>query len=323
MATAVAVAVLTAACGQTTTLYSAEVTTTQARTSPTRAPQVEPTTGPPPITSPPTAGAGSFLDSPAAVPNGPGTANTIGSEAMAPLPEPDPADRARGPAGGQAPPVVYRQTGAETLVAHAIVDVIEARERPEPAADIVSSHQHPTERGVPLVFQVLQGPIDGWVEVLLPVRPNGSSGWIPVEDLELTRNRYRIDLDVSRHELTLYRDGAKLLTTEVGIGTGATPTPIGRFYLTELLRPPDPTGVYGPYAYGLSGFSETLDSFNGGPGIIGIHGTNQPELLGTDVSHGCVRVHNDVIAELATFLPLGTPVAIHHGPHTLAPSQPF
>ena len=104
-----------------------------------------------------------------------------------------------------------------------------------------------------------------------------------------------------------------MIDTTVAIGTGETPTPIGAFYLTELLRPPDPDGPYGPFAYGLSGFSESLDSFNGGPGIIGIHGTNAPELLGRDVSHGCVRVGNNVISEMATFLPLGTPVLIHSG----------
>ena len=74
--------------------------------------------------------------------------------------------------------------------------------------------------------------------------------------------------------------------------------------------PPDGNGPYGTHAYGLSGFSETLDSFNGGDGVIGIHGTNDPGSLGTDVSHGCIRVANDVIDEMATFLPLGTPVEI-------------
>jgi lipoprotein-anchoring transpeptidase ErfK/SrfK len=96
----------------------------------------------------------------------------------------------------------------------------------------------------------------------------------------------------------------------VAIGTGATPTPLGRFYIIELLQPPDPTGPYGPFAFGLSGFSETLTSFAGGDGVIGIHGTNDPVALGTDVSHGCIRMANDVIETLAGVIPLGTPVAI-------------
>lgn len=299
------------------------------RTEPTTAvAQGATDSGPPPITA--LAPAQSFLDSPVAVPNTAGgarTANILASEALAALPEPDPADRVGGPTAASAPEV-----GAEglepvadtaTLVAHATVPMIEARTAPAPEAEPVAAFAHPTERGVPLVFQVLQGPVDGWVEVLLPVRPNGATGWIPTDQVDLTRNRYSIDLDVSRHELTVFRDGETLINTKVAVGTGATPTPIGRFYLTELLRPPDPDGVYGPFAYGLSGFSETLDSFNGGPGIIGIHGTNQPDLLGTDVSHGCIRVDNDIITELSTFLPLGTPVSIHRGVPERSPSQPF
>ena len=84
------------------------------------------------------------------------------------------------------------------------------------------------------------------------------------------------------------------------------------YYLKELLEPPDPNGAYGPYAYGLSGFSNNpeLANFNGGDGIIGIHGTNQPDKIGSDVSHGCIRVSNEVITEMAASLPLGTPVEI-------------
>ncbi len=244
--------------------------------------------GPPPVTaSLPTP----LLESPAALPSGPG---------VAPLAEPTPAER-------------VDTSGSGTLVGHAIVPLVRARVAPDPEADEVAGLAHPTERGVPLVFQVLSPPSDGWVEVLLPVRPNGTTGWVRADELELTRNRYRLDLDVVARRLTVLQDDEVLVETSVAIGTGATPTPIGDFFLTELLRPPDPAGAYGPFAYGLSGFSETLDSFNGGPGIIGIHGTNRPDLLGTDVSHGCVRVHNDVIAEMATYLPLGTPVSIHRG----------
>lgn len=361
MALAVVAAVVVGACGSTTTLYSAEVITTEATrptlysepepstkptlhsepepstrpvlfsepqpepsTKPTLHSQPEPSSGPSAIMAIATAPTGwiGLLDSPAAVPNGPEGVNPLGSEALTALPDPDPARRIAGPEEADASPAVERQGEAETLVGHAIVPAIGARSEPSRSATIISTHAHPTARGVPLVFQVLHGPVDGWVEVLLPVRPNGTTGWVPVEELEITRNRYRLDVDVRRHQLTVFRDGERLMTTKVAVGTGATPTPIGRFYLTELLRPPDPTDIYGPFAYGLSGFSETLDAFNGGPGIIGIHGTNRPDLLGTDVSHGCIRVDNDVISELATLLPLGTPIAIHRGHPTLHPPQP-
>jgi lipoprotein-anchoring transpeptidase ErfK/SrfK len=74
--------------------------------------------------------------------------------------------------------------------------------------------------------------------------------------------------------------------------------------------PPTANGPYGPYAYGLSGFSNVLTSFGSGDGVIGIHGTNEPWLIGKDVSHGCIRMRNDDIERLAQFLPLGTPVEI-------------
>ena len=90
------------------------------------------------------------------------------------------------------------------------------------------------------------------------------------------------------------------------------PTPGGIYYIKELLQPPSPDGPYGVYAYGLNGFSNVLTSFAGGEGVIGIHGTNQPEALGTDVSSGCIRLHNDAITRLVqeVGLPLGTPVEI-------------
>ena len=198
-----------------------------------------------------------------------------------------------------------------TIVAHATSDRIMARDEPDRSGLIIQAFDNPTERGGPLVFQAIGEPVGGWIEVLLPIRPNGSTGWIAVADVSLSRNPYRIVVDVDSYELTVFREDATVLSTTVAIGTGATPTPIGDFFLTELFQPPDPAGLYGPYAYGLSGFSDTLDSFNGGPGIIGIHGTNQPELLGSNVSHGCVRVDNAVISEMAAFLPLGTPITIH------------
>jgi lipoprotein-anchoring transpeptidase ErfK/SrfK len=78
----------------------------------------------------------------------------------------------------------------------------------------------------------------------------------------------------------------------------------------ELLKSGNPDGPYGPYAFGLSGFSNSLKSFAGRDPVIGLHGTNQPQLLGRDVSNGCIRLSNEAITRLASMLPLGTPVEI-------------
>ncbi|KQC38552.1 hypothetical protein UK82_08955 [Frankia sp. ACN1ag] len=168
---------------------------------------------------------------------------------------------------------------------------------------------NPNREGVPLVFAVEERRAR-WLLVQLPVRPNGSRGWLRAEDTRVTETPYDLQVDRSTHRLTVLRDGAVIARLPVGIGTGGTPTPSGRFYLTELLRPADPSGPWGPYAFGLSGFSDVITQFNGANGIIGLHGTNRPDLVGTDASHGCIRLRNADIEKLAGILPIGTPISI-------------
>ena len=167
----------------------------------------------------------------------------------------------------------------------------------------------PLPSGAPLVFHVQQERA-GWLRVLLPVRPNMSQGWVRAKDVEVSRHDYRITVSTGRHELRVYLAGKVIVREPVGLGAGATPTPGGVFYIKELLRPRDPGGAYGPYAFGLSGYSKVLTDFAGGSGEIGIHGTNQPSSVGKDVSHGCIRLRNSVITKLAGMLPLGVPVQI-------------
>ncbi len=151
----------------------------------------------------------------------------------------------------------------------------------------------------------------GWVKVLLPVRPNGTTGWVKETDVRLVPSRYRIDVDLGDHELTVYDGDQVYLQDTVAIGKPSTPTPIGKFYLRILVKPPDPTTVYGPYAFGLSSHSEAFEEFNGGEAQVGIHGNNDASVLGEDVSSGCIRMDNDTITRLAAVLPLGTPVDVH------------
>ena len=168
---------------------------------------------------------------------------------------------------------------------------------------------NPNENGAPLVFLVEEDQRE-WLKVLLPIRPNGSTGFVRASDVTVSENPYRIDIELVEHRLTVRKGDEVIVDEPIGVGTASTPTPGGKYYLKELLQPPDPEGAYGPYAYGLSGFSNVLEEFNGGDGVIGIHGTNEPEAIGTDVSHGCIRVSNEAITEMAGILPLGTPVHI-------------
>lgn len=173
------------------------------------------------------------------------------------------------------------------------------------------SFVNPIPSGAPLVLLVRDDEqYNGRVEVYLPVRPNGSTGWLQLSDVELRTTDYRITVDLSEHRLSVRDGNTVMLDTPAGVGRGDTPTPGGVYFIIELLQPPDPSGPYGPYAYGLSGYSEQLRDFAGGTGVIGIHGTNDPRSIGLDVSHGCIRVSNEVIVELASIIPLGTPVTI-------------
>ena len=77
-----------------------------------------------------------------------------------------------------------------------------------------------------------------------------------------------------------------------------------------MLKATNPTGAFGPYAYGLSAFSNTFTEFEGGPGQIGMHGTNEPSSIGRNVSHGCIRMSVTNISWLAHRVPAGTPITI-------------
>ena len=167
----------------------------------------------------------------------------------------------------------------------------------------------PIDSGAPLVLLVT-GTQPGWLQVLLPVRPNGSRAWVREEDVTVEEDDWRIEVHLADHQLVVFNGPEVWMAEPIAVGREPTPTPGGTFYLIELLQPPDPDGAYGPYAYGLSGFSDDLTSFNGGDGRLGLHGTSDPGSLGLDVSAGCIRVSNEAITQLARTLPLGTPVVI-------------
>jgi lipoprotein-anchoring transpeptidase ErfK/SrfK len=149
-----------------------------------------------------------------------------------------------------------------------------------------------------------------WYRVSLPTRPNGSTAWVRARDVSLRAALDHVVIDLAARTLTWSRDGSVALQTAVAVGAPDTPTPRGAFYVTDLLDNADDAGPYGPYALGLSAHSDTLSEFAGGDGQIGVHGTDAPWSIGQPVSHGCVRVPNDVITTLAQSLPLGTPVTI-------------
>jgi hypothetical protein len=162
-----------------------------------------------------------------------------------------------------------------------------------------------------LIFLVLSEE-DDWLEVLLPVQDDDGKGWVRAADVGLSRHDYRIEIELADHRLRVFQGSTNVMDEPIAIGTTDAPEPGGDRYIKELLRPPDPDGPYGQYAYGFSGHSNALNDFEVGDGVIGIHGTNDPDSIGNDVDHGCIRLSNDAMTRLVdeVGLPLGTPVEI-------------
>jgi hypothetical protein len=195
-----------------------------------------------------------------------------------------------------------------SLVAHVRVSRIPVYRSPQAVRPMLVLRRR-DERGTQRAFLVRATQGD-WVRVYLPTRPNGSLGWVRREGVRMYTNGYRLVIRLRRHELHLWRGSDLVATYPVAVGTRSTPTPRGLFYIVELLEPPSPDGSYGPFSFGLSAHSQVLQRFGGGDGRVGLHGTDRPQLIGSDVSHGCIRLSNAAVRRLARILPLGTPVYI-------------
>jgi L,D-transpeptidase catalytic domain len=188
-----------------------------------------------------------------------------------------------------------------------------AHTRPDARAPVITRLQARSADGTPNALQVLGSRPDPtgrlWVEVRLPVLPNGRVGWVERRLLGaygLVDTHFFVDRVHLR--ATLYRSGRAVFTAPIGIGTDASPTPAGEFMIRdELTRYASP--FYGPIAFGTTARSAVLTDWPGG-GFIGIHGTNAPGLLPGRISHGCIRMKNADILRLAKLMPVGTPVTI-------------
>jgi lipoprotein-anchoring transpeptidase ErfK/SrfK len=168
--------------------------------------------------------------------------------------------------------------------------------------------------GVPNVLGILGERVDStcratWLHVELPLRPNGITGWVRARNVQRASVRTRITVDLSERRVRLYRQGRLVLSSRAAVGSSATPTPLGRYYVNQRLVPRDTAGPFGPGAVGISAFSPVLTGWaQGGP--IAIHGTNEPWSIGRNVSNGCIRLPNATLRKLFAQTPSGTPVLI-------------
>jgi lipoprotein-anchoring transpeptidase ErfK/SrfK len=194
-----------------------------------------------------------------------------------------------------------------------VLEPVAARRAPRRDASVVAQLLTRTPERTSNIVLVLGRKEDSegrlWARVRLPVLPNGSTGWVPRTALGgYVVVRTRLVVDRRRLTATLYNGGRPVFRAPVGVGTPQAPTPAGSFYVRNRLsgfRSP----FYGPVAFGTSARSAVLTDWPGG-GFVGIHGTNRPDLVPGRVSHGCIRLRNADLVELARLMPVGTPLTI-------------
>ena len=209
----------------------------------------------------------------------------------------------------------FHRLGSAKLAYAAVVRSHAAVSR-RPGGRPVATFGRMNVNGVPTIFSIRGRRVDARCRptsylVQVPKRPNGVTAWVPAAQVAVETVRTRIVVDLSEKRVTLYRSGKRVLSASAAIGSPATPTPTGSFYVNQRLIPTDPTGPYGPGAVGISAFSNVLTGWaQGGP--IAIHGTNAPWSIGQAVSNGCIRLPNATLRKVFAQALSGTPVLIRN-----------
>jgi len=190
------------------------------------------------------------------------------------------------------------------------VSVRAAPDRAAKAVRVLREFRADFRPQIVLALEARTGPRgDLWYKLSLPGRPNGQRGWVPAQALRLRPavNRVVIRRDARRLEVRRLADGRILFRAPVAVGAPEAPTPLGRdFYVQWRFTPSDP--FFGPFALETSAYSR-LSDWPGG-GVVGIHGTSLPGLIGQAVSHGCIRMRNGDVLRLRRLAAVGTPLDV-------------
>ncbi len=216
---------------------------------------------------------------------------------------PPPPPAAAAPAAPPPPPADAPTT---SLIADAIGSSVPVYANPS-GGPVVNRVSGSNVLGQRETFLVTDSSVAGWYQVELPVKPNGTTGWIQASRVTTRTSPYLIRVHQSQFKLDLYNNGQLQQSFTVAVGAPSTPTPDGNFFVWA-----SQDWNSAPYAVGifaLSGFSPVLDNWPGG-GRTGIHGWQDTSILGSRASHGCVRMGPGDFAKLLHTVPLGTPVEI-------------
>jgi lipoprotein-anchoring transpeptidase ErfK/SrfK len=151
---------------------------------------------------------------------------------------------------------------------------------------------------------------DRWVHVRLPGRPTGHMGWILADQTISSSTEWHVIVKLGARRVVVYRDGIAMRTFPAVVGKPSTPTPRGQFFVEEA-ESVSTQAPGGPFALALSARSGVFQEFEGGPGQIAIHGTdNLSDPLGTAASHGCIRLSPSAITWMSKRIGSGAPVTV-------------
>ena len=205
-----------------------------------------------------------------------------------------------------------QKLGKESYFAY-VEKAVPAKQDPDTTSKTVGKLKLKTGEGTDDLVLVLARTTDSqdrvWLKVRLPIRPNGTTGWVQENALsELQPVDSWIKVSTKINKITVIKAGKRVFSASVGVGQPQWPTPKGEFYIrAKLTNFGDP--FYGPIAFVTSATSDTLTDWPGG-GIVGIHGTSLPNLIPGKISHGCVRMKNKDILKLDKLVEVGTPITI-------------
>jgi len=223
-------------------------------------------------------------------------------------------------ADGTAPPTTTTPTTARTTLrvntifpaaGQLLVNSVPARVSPNPHARVIKvMHMFRADyrtQEILALSTALGRDGKAWYRISVPMRPNGMRGWIPASSVSLAPTVSQIVISRSARTIDIYWKGKHALHAVVAVGAPGMETPVGHYYVAARFVPyQDP--FLGVFAVETSAYSK-LTEWPGG-GVVGIHGTSAPQLLGQAVSHGCVRVSNATAAAMRKLAPLGTPILI-------------
>jgi lipoprotein-anchoring transpeptidase ErfK/SrfK len=193
------------------------------------------------------------------------------------------------------------------------VPVVVAHARPSPSSPrVLVLHQFRSDfrrQEVLAIGKTVGADGKVWYQLNLPMRPNGTLGWVQARQVQVAPTKTRILININRRQMEVLQGAKVLYRTTVAVGAPGMETPTGHFYVQVRFVPDDP--FLGVFAFETSAYSK-LTEWPGG-GVVGIHGTSAPQLLGQAVSHGCVRMSNEAALVLKRLVPVGTPITIVKG----------